>query len=130
MEKPQMYLLNVKNALLAVCIGCLVGLPAAADNTTQKDEPEGGDEWEFTLTPLFLWGVSLKGDSTVGGQQVPLNIEFKDGVLENLSAVFTVHFAAHKGKAGLFAEYQYVDAFRFLEKHEVLDRLFVEGHEV
>jgi hypothetical protein len=66
-------------------------------------------EWEFEISPLFLWGVSIDGDATIGSETVPLDIEFKDGVLENLEAVFTLHFEARKDKMTLFAEYQYLD---------------------
>lgn len=67
------------------------------------------DAWEFALSPLFLWGVSLEGDSTINGQSAPLDLEFRDDILENMEGVFTLHFEARKEDWSLFAEYQYID---------------------
>lgn len=66
------------------------------------------DEWEFQLAPLFLWGISIDGEATIGTKVAPLDLNFIDDVLENLDTVYTVHFEAHKNKLTLFAEYQYV----------------------
>ena len=67
------------------------------------------DEWHFTLAPLFLWGISTDGTSQIGPVTAPLDLSFTDDVLENLSAVFTVHFEAQKRDWTFFTEYQYVD---------------------
>jgi hypothetical protein len=66
------------------------------------------DEWEFTIAPLFLWGISIDGDATIGTATAPLDLNFEDDVLENLDAAFTVHFEARKDKLSLIAEIQYV----------------------
>ena len=55
------------------------------------------DEWEFALSPLFLSGISINGDATIGDATAPLDLEFKDDILENLEAVVTLHFEARKG---------------------------------
>ena len=67
------------------------------------------DEWQFALSPLFLWGMNLDGTTTIGPVTAPLELGFKDDVFENLAAVFTVHFEAKKNDLALFAEYQYVN---------------------
>ena len=67
------------------------------------------DEWQFTLAPLFLWGMNIDGSSQVGPVEAPLDLSFTDDIFENLSAVFTVHFEAHKNDLALFAEYQYTE---------------------
>jgi len=66
------------------------------------------DEWQFTLAPLFLWGMNVDGSAQIGPVSAPLQLDFKDDVLENLGAVFTLHFEAKKQDLALFAEYQYV----------------------
>ena len=66
------------------------------------------DEWQFTLAPMFLWGMNIDGASQIGPVSAPLQLDFKDDVLDNLGAVFTVHFEAHKKDLAFFAEYQYV----------------------
>ena len=66
------------------------------------------DEWEFSISPMFLWAISIDGDATIGTQTAPLDLNFKDDVLENLDVTYTVHFEAKKDKLTLIAEYQYV----------------------
>ena len=80
-----------------------------ATSISAADTSASDDEWQFTLSPMFLWGMSMKGDSQVGPVDVPLDLEFTDDVLSNLHAVFTVHFEAKKGDWTLFSEVQYVD---------------------
>ncbi|MEH6592892.1 MAG: hypothetical protein V7746_21670, partial [Halioglobus sp.] len=67
------------------------------------------DDWEFALSPLFLWGMSINGDATIGEATAPLDLAFKDEILENMEAVLTVHFEARKGIWTFFTEVQYVD---------------------
>jgi hypothetical protein len=72
----------------------------------------GGDstdgEWQFSLSPLFLWAQGIEGSSSVGPKEAPLDITFRDA-LSNLEATFTVHFEAKRDKLTLFGEYQYVN---------------------
>lgn len=77
---------------------CAVGAPHASQ----------ADDWEFKLSPLFLWGISLDADATIGTQTVPLDLAFEDEVLDNMDTVFTFHFEAQNDDLILFAEYQYV----------------------
>ena len=80
---------------------------ALAQNDTDQDVSNNGD-WEFALSPLFLWGMGISGESTIGDQTAPLDIGFSD-ILGNLEAIFTLHFEARKDKWGIFSEYQYAD---------------------
>ncbi len=66
------------------------------------------EEWEFYLSPLFLWGQSLDGEATLNGKTAPLDLDFQDDILENLDGAFTFHFEARRGDFGIFTEYQYV----------------------
>lgn len=82
---------------------------AAFSSTSALAAPDrNSDEWQFTLAPLFLWGMGVNGNSQIGPVSAPIQIDFNDA-LENLSAVFTVHFEAYKKDLSLFAEYQYVN---------------------
>ena len=67
------------------------------------------DEWQFSLSPLFLWGVSVDGDSTINDVDAPVDLDFSDDILDNMEGVFTVHFEARRRDWGFFAEYQYID---------------------
>ncbi len=68
----------------------------------------GSDEWQFALSPLFLWGMSVDGTQQIGDISAPLELNFKDDLLDNMAAVFTLHFEAHKKDLAFFTEYQYV----------------------
>ena len=72
-------------------------------------ETNSDDEWHFMVAPFFLWGQSTDGTTEIGPITTPLSLNFTDDVLENLSAVFTIHFEAQKGDWTIFTEYQYVD---------------------
>ena len=67
------------------------------------------DEWHFMVAPLFLWGLSIDGTAEIGPATLPLNLDFKDDIIENLAAVFTIHFEARKKDWTIFAEYQYAE---------------------
>lgn len=94
----------LKKAMLPICLSiCVAGSAIAADANPLDDG------WNFTLSPLFLWGMNIDGTSEIGPVKAPLELTFTDDIFENLSAVFTIHFEARKGDFTLFAEYQYVD---------------------
>jgi hypothetical protein len=60
--------------------------------------------WQNKLAPLYLWGVSLDGEATFGTQTIPLEIEFSDAV-EDLEAIFTLHYEGAKGHWGVIVDY-------------------------
>ena len=80
---------------------------ALAQSDADQNVSDNGD-WEFTLSPLFLWGMGISGDATIGDATAPLDLSFGD-IFSNLEAVFTVHFEARKDKWTIFSEVQYVD---------------------
>ncbi|MEH6581645.1 MAG: DUF481 domain-containing protein [Halioglobus sp.] len=72
--------------------------------TVLADDSSG---WEFSVAPLYLWGKSINGTSSIAGMEAPLEVDFKDDALENLEAAFAIHFEAKKENLTLFAEYNY-----------------------
>lgn len=100
-----MNILNLKKKLaqtaVIVLLTALSGIVLAQDQDGSNDS-----EWEFALSPLFLWGMGISGDATIGNATAPLDLGFGD-IWDNLDAVLTVHFEARKDKWGFFAEYQY-----------------------
>lgn len=68
-----------------------------------------GHEWQFSLAPLSLWGVSTKGTVQAGSATAPLELEFQDDMLENPEAVLVWHFEARKNDLALFVEHQYIN---------------------
>jgi len=88
--------------------GVTVSITLLAANQAYAN-PASGHDWQFTLAPMFLWGVSTKGTIQAGPATAPLNLEFQDDILENLEAVLTWHFEARKNNLALFLEHQYID---------------------
>jgi len=80
---------------------------ALAQNDSGQDRSDSGD-WEFTLAPLFIWGMGISGESTIGDVSAPLDVEFAD-IWDNLEGIFTLHFEARKDKWTIFSEIQYAD---------------------
>ncbi len=68
-----------------------------------------GGEWKHSFAPLFLWGVSIDGSASIGGNEAPMELDFKDDILENLEAVLTFRYEARNDRMGLFVEYQYLN---------------------
>ncbi|WP_143165832.1 hypothetical protein [Ferrimonas marina] len=64
---------------------------------------------QFELAPLFIWGTSLSGDATLGSRDAPLDLDFRDDVLDNLDGAYTLRLEGPVGPVALFAEYQYFD---------------------
>ena len=82
--------------LLAASSGIAVAQTGSDDDVVSANSSNSGD-WEFTLSPLFLWGMGISGDATIGDKTLPLEVEFGD-IWSNLDTVFTVHFEARKDK--------------------------------
>ena len=88
--------------IASVCFALLFGHTAWADST--KDF----NTWQNKLAPLYLWGVSMSGNTTFGTTTVPLEIEFKDAV-SDLEGILTFHYEGAKGNWGIIADYSYLN---------------------
>ena len=88
---------------LSMTLGC-AALFGPMSNQAFAENPGG---WEYSVAPLYLWAKSLNGTSAIGGKEAPLDLEFKDDILENLDAAFSIHFEAKQGDLTLFAEYNF-----------------------
>lgn len=84
----------------------LSNIVLAQDDNDQEGTSNG--DWEFALAPLFIWGMGISGETTMGDSTAPLNVQFKD-VFSNLDAIFTLHFEARKDKWTIFSEIQYAN---------------------
>lgn len=67
------------------------------------------EQWEFSIAPLYLWAKNIEGAATAGGNELPLDLDFKDDILDNLDAAFAIHVEATNGTLTLFAEYNYAN---------------------
>ena len=90
-------------------IRCLLAMILLAVGAAAPVEAQSGsDEWEFQLAPLYLWAVTLEGDLSARGRDVPIVLPF-DQAFDNLEATFTIHFEAWKGRWGLLTDFNYID---------------------
>lgn len=87
----------------AAVVGCAV-LIGSLSGQVSAENPGG---WEYSLAPMYLWGKNIDGTSSIAGMAAPLDLDFKDDILENLDAAFAIHFEAKQGNLTLFAEYNY-----------------------
>jgi hypothetical protein len=90
-----------KNILTAIALSACIATPVHADPSGSDDE-----KWTYSLAP-FLWAMNINGSSTIGPVTAPLELDFKDDLLDNLDSALMLHFEANKGPLALFAEYQY-----------------------
>lgn len=65
--------------------------------------------WNFNLTPLYLWMVNMDGDIGVGPVDTEITVPFED-VFDSLEKVFTVHFeGVHRSNWGFLLDLSYLD---------------------
>lgn len=76
--------------------------------STASADSHGGNSWDHTLG-FYLWGMSIDGTASVGPVDAPLDLNFKDDLLDNLAGAFSAHYEAKKDKLTLFADYMYAD---------------------
>jgi hypothetical protein len=94
-----------KMAFTVLMVLALVGSAAMAQDTPKS---AGAKNWEWNLAPMYLWAVSIKGDQTVKGVDVDLDISFSD-ILDNLNGALTFHFEGlHKQNWGFFTDLNYI----------------------
>ena len=55
------------------------------------DEAAGGENWDFSLAPLYLWATSISGEQTIRGIPIDVSTSFSDTV-SDLDGALTFHF--------------------------------------
>ena len=88
--------------ILAIAIFGIFSLSLSGNVFAETNATD--DEWHFMVAPLFFWGLNIDGAAKLGPTTAPLDLDFKDDVLSNLAAVFTIHFEAQKRDWTIFAE--------------------------
>lgn len=56
----------------------------------QAEDSSEPKNWEWNLTPLYLWGVNMNGDLTVANQTIPVVLDF-DQIFDTLEAFISLH---------------------------------------
>ena len=83
---------------------CCIVVSALSSSYAQAKDSAG---WKYSVAPFYLWAKNIEGSSSMGGNAAPLDLDFKDDILENLDGAFAIHFEAKKDNLTLFAEYNY-----------------------
>jgi hypothetical protein len=65
------------------------------------------DEWRGSFAPFYFWATRVNGDLTTRAGSVPVFLTFDDAA-DKLSAAFSFHFEAQKGRIGLFSDLNFV----------------------
>lgn len=93
--------LLLKVGITVLAIGVVFPLAYAEDT-------KSNDAWEFDLAPMYLWAVSIKGDQTVNGIEVDMDVPFGD-IFDNLNGALTFHFeGVHQQSWGFFTDLNYI----------------------
>lgn len=93
---------SIKPLSLLIGAICLGPVSASAEElTTNKN-----DQWHFELKPLYLWFLSMEGDTTMPSSEGDSGgtSNFDEG---ELTSAFSLHFEAGKGDWTVFTDYLY-----------------------
>ena len=85
-------------------VSALIMLGVTQVQASEKDF----NTWQNTIAPLYIWGVSLDGEMTLGTNTVPLKVDFSDAI-SDLEGIFTVHYEGVKGHWGIIADYSFLN---------------------
>lgn len=61
------------------------------------------ESWHYKLTP-YLWNVSFDGNTSSGGNDVPVDTDYSFFTLDNLDSVFSLAFEANNGRYGILLD--------------------------
>lgn len=90
--------------VIPVVLAILVAVCAVGPADAQSQS----DEWQFQISPLYLWAISIDGTMDIRGRiEQDFRVDFSDA-FDNLDGAFTVHFEAGKGRWGLMADMTYL----------------------
>ena len=96
-------MVNIDKVVKGIVLGSVATVSLASGQVVAENP--GG--WEYSVTPMYLWAKNINGSSSIGSREAPLDLDFKDDILENLEAAFALHVEAKQGDLTLFAEYNY-----------------------
>jgi ABC-type amino acid transport substrate-binding protein len=94
--------------VLSILLFAIPQLSFAAEENGKVQHDEEFNSWQHTLTPLYLWGVSMSGTMAIADAVLPLELEFSDAV-SDLETAFTVHYEGAKGNWGIILDYSYLN---------------------
>ena len=59
--------------------------------------------WNYKFTP-YLWNVSFDGNTSSGGNGIPVDTDYSFFTLDNLDSVFSLAFEANNGRYGILLD--------------------------
>lgn len=84
-----------------------IALVAAAVPAAAAQDTKSADDWKFQVAP-YIWGASMKGDLTIAGRQVPVDLSASD-IFNHMDIGWMGMFAARKGNWGVVGDFLWVD---------------------
>ena len=105
------------------CLLCLTILSQATLADTKS--------WNYKVTP-YLWNVSFDGNTSSGGNDVPIDTDYSFFTLDNLDNVFSIAFEANNGRYGILldglrARYNDTTSNRIFDTQLAVELGFIEG---
>jgi hypothetical protein len=95
----------MRKILAAGMIVLVIGLVC---QLAYAEASESNKNWDFSLTPMYLWAVSIDGDVQVKGVKAEMDVPFSD-IFDNLNAALTFHFEGiHKQRWGFFTDLNFI----------------------
>jgi hypothetical protein len=76
----------------SACLFCVTVTPQALFAETAS--------WHYKVTP-YLWNVGFEGNTSSGGNDIPIDTDYSFFTLDNLDKVFSIAFEASNGRLGI-----------------------------
>lgn len=92
--------------LAAAITGILIILFSCT--TAYTEDTTKSNNWEFQLTPFYVWAVNMSGGMTAGGETAPVDVSFSD-ITDHLEYLVTAHLEGmHKSNWGFLTDIEYI----------------------
>ena len=86
---------NIRRLIAGACLHCSTFIFQVAFADTNA--------WNYTVTP-YLWNVNFDGNTSSGGNGVPVDTDYSFFTLENLDSALFLTFEANNGRYGILLE--------------------------
>lgn len=97
----------MKKSIRSLTVVCSILLIITVSREAFAETASNDGDWQFNLTPLYVWVVGIEGHGEVSNSSLSSSHEYED-VFE-LSAAYLGHFEAmHKSNWGLLIDTNYI----------------------
>ncbi len=99
----------MKNKRMLICCITIFFTLAMVSQAVSAEETSKDKNWEFNLTPLYLWMANIEGDTTLGQRTNSTKVDFSQ-IFDDLEGAFSINFSGmHKSNFGFMFDYLYLD---------------------